>query len=100
MQLERCVVGEHPSRASWPKHGLHQVLTPGGVGDDLEPIEATRDAFEGPATLHVHQALLVDAKRAGIVGGHEAVLVEGAVEEDVADGRGHVQSMAYGNSLC
>jgi len=99
MQLECCVVGKHPSRASWPEHGLHQVLT-AGVGDDLEPIEATRDAFEGPAALHVHEALLIDTERAGIVGGHEAVLVEGAVQKNVADSGRHAQSMADSHSLC
>jgi hypothetical protein len=70
------------------------------VGNDLEPIEAMRDTLEGSATLHVDEALLVDAQRARIVRRHEAVLVEGAVQEDVANGISHAQTMAYDNTLC
>lgn len=54
-------------------------------GDGVEAVETPCDALERPAALHLDEAPLIDSEVAGVLGGHEPVLIEGALEENVVD---------------
>src|SRR5680860_100081 len=99
VEVEGRVMGQDAAGSPRPQRSLHQLILR-RAGNRIEAIETLCDALERPSTLHLNKAPLVDPEVASVLGGHEPVLIEGVLKQDVMNSARHAHIVVQNAIVC